>query len=192
MFPPEGSGLGIWGSFYMLYIRVPSRTQGSHPQSTLLKAGLPFPCWAGEESNYQIPERLGYSCVGSLCQSRVSSHSEHWCWPLPLGHKLISCSALFSWPVFVWPGSCHKVQMEGCPLVLVSPWAVCCEPGAFCNRTWAAAFWDEARVIPGTAGESKLSPSQFLLTHGKAGGRMGKKPLSDYSSCMCFGRENTA
>ena len=85
----------------MLYIRVPSRTQGGHPQSALPKAGLPCPCWTGEESNYQIPERLGYSCAGSPCQSRVSSHSEHWCWPLPLGYKLISCSALFSWPVFV-------------------------------------------------------------------------------------------
>lgn len=175
----------------MLYIRIPSRTQGSHPQSTLLKAGLPFPCCTGEESNYQIPERLGYSCAGSLCQSRVSSHSEHWCWPLPLGHNLFNVLLAFH-GLYLWPWSCHKVQMEGCPLVLVGPWAVCCKSGAFSNRIWAAALWDEARVIPGTGGKSKLNPSQFLPPHGKAGGRMGKKPLSDYSSCMCFGSENTA
>lgn len=41
-------------------------------------------------------------------------------------------------------------------------------------------------------GKAKLNSSQFLPPHGKAGGRMGKKPLSDYSSCMSFGRENTA
>lgn len=63
-----------------------------------------------------------------------------------------------------------------------------------CNRIWATAFWDEAHVILGTAGESKCNPSQFLPCHGKVGGRMEKKcslitthvcALAERTQCNC-------
>jgi len=71
MSPSEGLVLGIWRSLCMLYIRIPPKTQYSHPQSALLKAGLTFPCYTDEKSNYQIPKRLGWSCTRNFCQNRI-------------------------------------------------------------------------------------------------------------------------
>lgn len=188
MFPPEGSGLGIWGHYTCC-------TSESLPEARAVI--LTVLCWR-QDYLFLVQVRnqtIKYlrdlaTAVQGVFAKAVSSHSEHWCWPTSLRAQLISCSAHLSWPVFVALVR-HKVQMEGCPLVLVGSWAVCCKPGAFSNRIWAAALCDEARAIPGTAGKSKLNSSQFLPPHGKAGGRMEKKLLSDYSSCMCFGRENT-
>lgn len=188
MFPPEGSGLGIWGHYTCC-------TSESLPEARAVT--LTVLCWR-QDYLFLVQVRnqtIKYlrdlaTAVQGVSAKAVSSHSEHWCWPLPLGHNLFHVLLTFH-GLSLWPWSGHKVQMEGCPLVLVGSWAVCCKPGAFSNRIWAAALRDEARAIPGTAGKSKLNPSQFLPPHGKAGGRMGKKLLSDYSSCMCFGRENT-
>lgn len=115
----------------MLYIRVSSRSQSSHPHSALLKAGLPFPCEVRNQTIKYLRDLA--TAVQGVSAKAVSSHSEHWCWPTSLRAQLISCSAHLSWPVFVALVR-HKVQMEGCPLVLVGSWAVCCKPGAFSNR----------------------------------------------------------